>query len=62
MFWRRLIHTSPKWGWTCNSNWQGVGKSFNISIPTQDAVVIQGMKYNKEFQQIEVWGYLAEDK
>jgi hypothetical protein len=59
---RRFIHLPVRWGWQCNSNWQGTGKAFEISIPTQDHLVVQGMKYNPQFKQIEVWGYLAEDK
>jgi hypothetical protein len=39
-----------------------MGKSFNISVPTQDHLVIQGMKYNPECRQIEIWGHLAEEK
>jgi hypothetical protein len=53
---------ATKWGWTCNSNWSGVGKSFNLSIPVQDDVVLQGMIYNPKCKQIEVWGHYAPDK
>ena len=59
---RRFIHSSIRWGWTCNSDWQGIGKSFNVSIPAQEHLVIQGMKYNPNQRQIEVWGYYSEDK
>jgi len=59
---RRFIHLPVQWGWTCNSNWQGMGKSFNLTIPTQDDLVLQGMIYNPKCKQIEVWGYYAKDK
>ena len=60
---RRFIHLPVRWGWQCNSNWSGNGKAFEITIPTnQKDLVIQGMKYNPQFHQIEVWGYLAEEK
>jgi len=62
MFLRRFLHKPVRWGWTCNSNWSGNGRAFEISIPTQDHLVIQGMKYNPKFNQIEVWGYLTEEK
>jgi hypothetical protein len=53
---------ATKWGWTCNSNWSGVGTSFNISIPVQEDIVLQGMIYNQKSKQIEVWGHYAPDK
>jgi hypothetical protein len=59
---KRFIHLPVRWGWTCNSNWQGVGKAFNISIPTQEHLVVQGMKYNPQCSQIEVWGYYTDEK
>jgi hypothetical protein len=59
---KRFLHLPSKWGWQCNSNWQGVGKSFNITIPTQNHLVVQGMKYNPELCQIEVWGYTTGEK
>lgn len=59
---KRFIHTPIRWGWTCNSDWQGVGKSFSLTIPTQEMVVLQGMTYNPKYKQIEVWGYYGEDK
>jgi hypothetical protein len=49
-----------KWGWECNARWSGTGNSFNLTIPTNHRdVVIQGVKYNPTFKEIEVWGYIT---
>jgi hypothetical protein len=40
----------------------GKGNQFNISIPTNKDVVVEGMKYNPTFKSIEVWGYVKPDK
>ena len=46
------------WGWMCNASWTGLGNSFNITIPATQNLVIQGMRFNKEFKHIECWGHL----
>ena len=50
------------WGWECNARWAGKGNQFNITVPTRDDVVIEGVKYVPAFKHIEVWGYMRPDK
>ena len=53
---------SVNWGWTCNSHWQGFNKSWTLTIPAvREGLVIQGMRYNAQFNQIEAWGYIEGD-
>lgn len=60
----RLLRWSEStyWSWCCNSSWSGVGDSFNLSIPVQQNVTLQGMLYNPKSKQIEVWGHYSPDK
>jgi hypothetical protein len=51
-----------RWGWVCNAQWVGLGKSFNVSIPVREAPYLQGMKYNPKANTIELWGYYGDEK
>jgi hypothetical protein len=51
-----------RWGWTCNSDWTGLGRAFKISIPVQRDVFLEGMIYRPEYKRIEIWGYEIPDK
>jgi hypothetical protein len=62
MLLRRFIHLPTRWGWTSEASWEGCGKAFNISIPAQEHLIIQGVKYNPEFRELEVWGHYANKK
>ena len=55
--------TALRWGWECNARWQGIGKSFTLDLPAPlsaagSTLIIEGMRYNDTFKQIEAWGYM----
>lgn len=50
--------TPLHWGWTCNATWKGLGNSFTLTVPANKSnLIIQGMRFNKQFNEIECWGY-----
>jgi len=48
-----------RWGWTCNATWLGRGKYWSVTIPTQHPLIIQGCRYSPGWNEIEIWGTLA---
>ena len=49
------------WAWVCNSQWQGTAKTFTLRVPSLRHVMVQDVKFNPRFMEIEISGYIKPD-